>query len=98
MNWQDELLGQLDFYWKESLWPRLEGFTDDEYFWEPVVGCWSIRRQPGGTYMIDWEWPTPEPAPVTTIAWRLAHIGVQALGIRANQHFGDGSLTVANAT
>lgn len=23
---------------------RIEGLTDDEYFWEPVAGSWSIRR------------------------------------------------------
>src|SRR5262249_18364770 len=23
----------------------LSGLTDDEYFWEPVPGCWSVRRR-----------------------------------------------------
>jgi hypothetical protein len=23
---------------------RLEGLGDDEYFWEPVPGCWSVHR------------------------------------------------------
>lgn len=97
MNWRDELLDQLDFYWSYSLWPRLEGLTDEEYFWEPVDGCWTIRTQPDGTPMIDWAYPTPEPPPVTTIAWRLAHVAVQVFGIRASSHFGDGSLTIASA-
>ena len=95
--WRDELLGQLDFYWQHSLWPRLDGLTDEEYFWEPVEDCWSIRRQPDGSFMIDWAWSAPEPPPVTTIAWRLAHIAVPVLGIRASNHFGDGSLTIATA-
>lgn len=92
--WRDGLLAQLEFYWDYHLWPRLRGLTDEEYFWEPVPGCWSIRPGPDGKHMIDWEWPTPDPAPVTTIAWRIAHIGVQTLGIRASAHFGDGSLTL----
>ncbi|MEZ4728248.1 MAG: hypothetical protein R3E79_14035 [Caldilineaceae bacterium] len=24
---------------------RLNGLTDAEYFWEPVAGCWSVRRR-----------------------------------------------------
>jgi hypothetical protein len=31
------------------LWPRLDGLTDDEYFWEPVAGSWSVRRADDGT-------------------------------------------------
>jgi hypothetical protein len=77
--WRDQLLAQLEFYWSYHLRPGLRGLTDDEYFWEPVPDCWSIRQTPDGTWGIDWAWPTPDPPPVTTIAWRLAHIGVQAL-------------------
>jgi hypothetical protein len=91
---RDELLAQLEFYWDHNLWPRLRGLTDEEYFWEPVPGCWSVRRRDDGTWSMDWEWPTPVPAPVTTIAWRLAHMGIQTLGIRASALFGDGSLTI----
>ena len=42
---------QLDFHWQHRLRPRLEGLTDDEYLWEPVPGCWSIRaaRAPPAT-------------------------------------------------
>lgn len=97
MNWRDELLDQLEFYWEHNLEPRLTGLTDDEYFWEPVPDCWTIRTKDGQT-TIDWQWPTPEPPPVTTIAWRLAHIAIPVLGIRASAHFGDGSLTIASAT
>lgn len=96
MRWRDELLDQLDFYWEYSMLPRLEGLTDAEYFWEPVPNCWTIRTIDGQT-MIDWEWPTPDPPPVTTIAWRLAHIAIPVFGIRASSHFGDGSLGFASA-
>lgn len=47
--------------------------------------------------MIDWEWPTPEPPPITTITWRLAHVAVQVFGIHVSQHFGDGSLSIVSA-
>ena len=92
VNWRAELAAQLDFYWEHSLHPRLAGLTDDEYFWEPVPGCWSIRQIGDGSYAGDWAWPPPEPPPFTTIAWRLAHIAGPVLGFRASSHFGDGSL------
>jgi hypothetical protein len=63
-----------------------------------VPGCWSIRPTgPGGRGEIEQAWPDPEPAPVTTIAWRLSHLAVGVFGLRASHHFGDGSLTHDNA-
>ena len=62
------LVDQLEFYWDVLLWPRLQGLTDDEYFWEPVEGCWTVRPGKNGRFEADWQWPPPEPAPVTTIA------------------------------
>jgi hypothetical protein len=53
---------------------RLVGLTDDEYLWEPVPGCWTIRRDGSGAWVADYAEPDPEPAPVTTIAWRLVHV------------------------
>ena len=32
--------------------------------------------------------PEPDPPPVTTIAWRLGHVIVGVLGMRAASHFG----------
>lgn len=97
MNWTGELIEQLDFYWEHSLMPRLAGLTDDEYLWEPVEGCWTIRPQADGAGMIDWAFSAPEPPPFTTIAWRMAHISILIFGIRASSHFGDGSLGVGTA-
>jgi hypothetical protein len=94
INWSDQLADQLDWHWQNQLRQRLDGLTDDEYLWEPVEGAWNIRPrtsddQPGtGDFTIDWAWPTPEPAPVTTIAWRLAHIQVGVLEGRIGSHFG----------
>jgi DinB superfamily len=95
--WTARLLEQLTFHWDNHLRPRLEGLTDDEYLWEPVPGCWSLRpRSEAGTAMAagagdlvaDFELPEPDPTPFTTIAWRLAHISVGVLGMRNASHFG----------
>src|SRR5689334_10352702 len=83
----DLLLEQLGWHWDHHLRPRLEGLTDDEYFWEPVDGCWSIRRR-SDTWVPDFAYPEPTPAPVTTIAWRLAHMIVGLFGMRNASHFG----------
>jgi hypothetical protein len=84
VDWTGQLHEQLDWHWRTQLRPRLDGLTDAEYFWQPVPGCWTVH--PDGS--IDWAWPAPDPAPVTTIAWRLAHVTVGCLGQRAASHFG----------
>lgn len=53
---------------------RLEGLTDDEYVWEPVSGCWTIRIQLDGRHRADWAVPLTATGPFTTIAWRLWHL------------------------
>ena len=93
-----ELADQLDVHWRTALRPRFDGLTDEEYLWEPVPGCWSIRPTgPAGRGEFEQARPDPEPAPVTTIAWRLSHLAVGVFGLRASYYFGDGSLTHENA-
>jgi hypothetical protein len=92
VDWGALLIGQLEFYWTAHLRPRLEGLTDEEYFWEPVDGCWTVRRGPDGRYLRDGAWPEPSPAPVTTIAWRMMHVAVGCFAIRVSTFFGDGSV------
>jgi hypothetical protein len=72
------VLGSLDYVW-ERLRGRCDGMTQEEYLWEPVTGCWSVRDT-DGVAVVDRPIPVPEPAPVTTIAWRLWHIGSECLG------------------
>lgn len=82
--WTNLLADQLDFHWRNQLRPRLDGLTDDEYFWAPVPDCWTVH--PGGS--IDFSYPPPQPEPFTTIAWRLAHVIVGVFAIRNHSHFG----------
>ncbi|AUY48067.1 DinB family protein [Streptomyces sp. CB01881] len=79
--------------------------TDDEYLWEPVAGCWSVRRHADGpgsraTLLVgagDWgrdtaPAPHPVPPPFTTLAWRLCHL-TEMLALRADHTGGTRSLT-----
>lgn len=95
--WNEQLLDQFDFHWRQQLQPRLAGLSDAEYLWEPVPGAWNVRPRGtstapisagSGDFTIDWAWPELVPAPVTTIAWRLAHVIVGCLGMRSASHFG----------
>jgi hypothetical protein len=63
----------------------LRGLSDDEYLWEPVAECWSVRPRaeqstplnrwlPDGEAGLDLEYPDPVPPPFTTIAWRMTHL------------------------
>jgi hypothetical protein len=52
---------------------------------------------PGGRGEIEQVRPDPQPAPVTTIAWRLSHLAVNVFGLRVSHYFGDGSLTHEDA-
>ena len=83
MDWTHHLADQLEFHWDHQLRPRLEGMSDREYLWEPVEGSWNLRSRHEATtpmavgradVVADFEVPEPDPAPVTTIAWRMAHL------------------------
>lgn len=80
-----------DYVW-DRLLTRIQGLADDEYFWEPVAGSWSLRQVKNGRWLLDGDGgggPAPDPVPVTTIVWRLGHIG-GTLGGFARMRFGDG--------
>src|SRR5919199_3471962 len=99
MTWRrnEELVEQLTWHWTEQLRPRLDGLTDEEYLWEPVPGAWNVRPRGrarterwggSGDTVVEFAFPAPEPTPVTTIAWRLAHVIVGVFGMRNASHFG----------
>jgi hypothetical protein len=59
--------------------------TDEEYFWEPVDGCWNLRPRERvaegvgigrGDWLLESAYPAPQPPPVTTIAWRVSHLAL----------------------
>ena len=83
-DFTNQLADQLDYHWTNQLRPRLDGLTDEEYFWQPVPDCWTVH--PDGS--IDFTYPPPQPEPFTTIAWRLAHVIVGVLAMRNHFHFG----------
>jgi hypothetical protein len=63
---------------RSRLFRRLEGLTDAEYLWEPVADSMSIEPGEDGVFRVAELIPEPVPGvpdPVTTIAWRLSHIG-----------------------
>ncbi|WP_207945963.1 DinB family protein [Actinomadura sp. 7K534] len=97
LKWNPILRDQLSWHWTNQLRPRLDGLTDEEYFWEPAPGCWSVRprgtgtapvQAGSGTMTIDFAMPPPDPPPFTTVAWRLAHVIVGVLAMRNASHFG----------
>ena len=59
----------------------LEDVDDEDCFWEPAEQCWSVRRREDagrawgtGVWVCEDAWPPPDPLPITTIAWRMAHL------------------------
>ncbi|MFC0675019.1 DinB family protein [Brachybacterium hainanense] len=93
------LIEQIDWHVTEHLRPRLEGLTDEEYFYDPTTDrspVWSVHPRAessraaiqggSGEFVIDVEFPEPRPAPFTTIAWRLGHVIVGVLAARSHGH------------
>jgi hypothetical protein len=96
-SWNEVLREQLDFHYRHMFRPRLAGLTDEEYLWEPVPDSWSIRPRGtstspapigAGPFQRDDAADEPDPPPVTTIAWRVAHMTIECLAMRTMNHFG----------
>ena len=101
IDWTQQLVDQLEFQWSGHLRPRLDALTDEQYLWEPAPGSWSIRPRSeataamavgAGEAVMDYAMPEPDPPPLTTVAWRMAHIAIGIFGMRAANHFGDGGV------
>ena len=84
---------------------EIPGLTNEEFRWEPVANCWSIRRHsdgpgPGATTLVgagEWGFDTarpehPWPPPFTTIAWRFGHL-IEMITLRADHTIGNHALT-----
>jgi len=70
---KEELLGLSEYVFTARIRPRLAGTANDEYFWEPVAGCWSVRPDSEGVFRADGA-SFPDRQPFTTIAWVLWHL------------------------
>ncbi len=75
-----------------ALRSRLEGLSDEEFFWEPVPDCWTVHLDAAGRWVEDYADPAPEPPPFTTIAWRMVHVSLCKLMYR-EYAFGPAQLT-----
>jgi hypothetical protein len=64
---------------------RLAGMSRDEFLWEPYPGMWSLRRRGEaptpkafgpGEWVLDHDTSISpfDPGPLSTIAWRIAHL------------------------
>lgn len=99
IDWTTELVEQLQFHWDHGVRPKLAGLTDDEYLWEPVSGMASLR--PRADAHPDWrtsgsgDWVMEHPPddgpgrgdpPMTTIAWRVAHLVLDVFALRNASH------------
>jgi DinB superfamily len=58
----------------ERLRKRLDGLTDDEFFWQPVADAWTIFEDRPGHWQYSYAVPDPNPAPVTTIGWQIVNV------------------------
>ena len=103
IDWNAELVDQFESHWRGQLRPRLDGLTDDEYFWQPVPDCWTLSRRGAssapisfgaGEFTLDFGEPPHDPEPVTTIAWRLAHL-IVGFAETNGDHFGGPSARVS---
>jgi hypothetical protein len=84
---RDQLVATIQYFWT-TFRPGLRGLTDDEYRWEPVPGCPTVRPGDSGGYRADNQFP---PAGAASIAQRLCW-SAQLLLVDTNQHFGDKSV------
>ncbi len=89
------LITAYDYAWQRFT-DRLDGLSDEEYFWEPVAGCWSLRQDRDGAWRLDGGGGgglAPKPVPVTTIAWRIGHVAGLGLASFTDRLFGAGTLS-----
>jgi hypothetical protein len=86
------LFGGLDYVW-DRLRTRLDGLSTAEYLWEPVGDVWTVRPT-GDQWIADGGGPDPDPAPVTTIAWRTWHVASECLASYVSPALGEWPLPV----
>lgn len=88
LDWKHELIDQIDFAFNHHFLHRMEGLKDEEYLWEPVADVWTVRAGSDNFSPTIDPLMEADPAPFTTIAWRLHHI-TDFLTKRWVNHFGN---------
>jgi uncharacterized damage-inducible protein DinB len=69
-----DLLGLSDFAWQRHR-DRMASLTDEEYNWEPVPNCRTVRPVGDGTFRSDGHAEPDEAGhDFSTLSWRLSHI------------------------
>jgi hypothetical protein len=82
----DDVLDSLDQTWSQ-LSERLSGLTVDEYLWQPAAHCWTVHADDAGGAAVDEHDHEADPAPLTTIAWRMWHMAVDCLDSYSSRAF-----------
>ena len=91
----ESIVKVFDFAW-ERFTGRLDDLTDEEYFWQPVPGGWTIRPDSTGRWVLEGAelgpYPDLDPTPITTIAWRISHLAWACVGQFTEKRFGSDGL------
>jgi len=97
----DQVLGALLRQAFDHVRWLLEDVDEADCFWEPAFPCWSVRRREAaargwgtGDWVCEDAWPAPDPLPVTSIAWRMAHLAAWT-DVYRNWTFEDQSFNLA---
>jgi hypothetical protein len=85
----------IDDAWARLL-TRLAGLTEPEYLWEPVPDVWTVRPDGDRWVAEPRREPEPDPAPLTTIAWRMWHIASDCFASYVSPALGNWPLPVAD--
>jgi DinB superfamily len=80
------LLPHLDDAWRR-LQGWLENLSEAEFQWRPVANVWHLEERDGHG-AIPYSWIPPEPAPLPTIAWHVAHVAT-SLALTTDHAFGE---------
>jgi hypothetical protein len=68
----------------------VDGVTDEELRWEPAPGCWTVALDRSGRRSLEFVYGA-SPPPLTTMEWRLAHLGVWTIAYH-DWIFGDATM------
>lgn len=87
------LLRQLDDAWRR-LQAWLTELTEAEFQWRPSDNVWHLEKR-NGRWTIPYAWIPPDPAPLTTIAWGMAHLATSKV-LTVEYAFGEGKRKLAD--